>query len=80
VYTKDVDLLEGAAFELLLIDELSRYARPKAAFEYLKREHRGPAKRLGLRFVGRRPLDGLANRDSLLSKIQKSIREFQQRD
>ena len=52
-YTEDVDWLESAAFELLLIDALSRYARPKAAFEYLKREHRGLAKRLGLRFVGR---------------------------
>lgn len=38
-YMADVDWLEAAAFELVLIDALSRYKRIDAAFRWLYENH-----------------------------------------
>lgn len=48
-YVEDVDWLESAAFELLLIDALTYYERIDAAFNYLHREYRALVDKLGLR-------------------------------
>jgi hypothetical protein len=46
-YTKDVDWMESAAFELLLLNRLAANANPVEALRPLFRDHRGLIKRLG---------------------------------
>ncbi|WBQ02082.1 DUF6642 family protein [Kribbella sp. CA-293567] len=50
-FTKDIDWFEGLAFELLLFEALTWYARPSDAEKYLKRTHAAFAERLGFVMV-----------------------------
>lgn len=53
-YVKDVDWLVAAAFELLLIEALTYYARTDAAFKFMNREYAGLVDKLGFRSSWRR--------------------------
>jgi hypothetical protein len=46
-FTKDVEWFESMAFELLLFDALAYFRRPGDACNYMRREHRQLADRLG---------------------------------
>lgn len=48
-YTRDVDWIESAAFELNLIDAVAWYSRIDAVFNHLRRNHGGACERLGFR-------------------------------
>jgi hypothetical protein len=50
-YTKGVDWIEAAAFELNLMYAVTFYAKINAGFRYLERHHGGACERLGLRAV-----------------------------
>jgi hypothetical protein len=50
-YTKDVDWLEAAAFELLLLTRFAANANPVRALKPLYEHHRGFVKRVGFRSV-----------------------------
>jgi hypothetical protein len=50
-YNADVDWLESAAFELLLIQAVTRYKRINAGFEWLERSYGDLVDRLELRYV-----------------------------
>lgn len=50
-YTQDIDWIESAAFELNLLDALGRFQRSDASFRYLRQNHSGMVRRLGLRAV-----------------------------
>lgn len=50
-YTKAIDWMDSAVFDLALIDALTWYERPSFAFKYLERNHEGAFKRLGFRAV-----------------------------
>jgi hypothetical protein len=49
-YTKRVWWVESASFDLNLIEALSLFARPGAAFNYLTREHSQMCQRLGFKY------------------------------
>ena len=53
-YVKDVEWLESAAFELLLIEALTYYERTDAALKFLTREYQTLADKLGFRSSWRR--------------------------
>jgi len=46
-FTEDVDWLESAAFEMLVIDSIASYSRIDAPFKMLEKEHAGFVDRLG---------------------------------
>ena len=48
-FTKDVDWLESAAFELLIIEALTRYRRMDAAENWLRKEYLSTVRRLGFK-------------------------------
>lgn len=48
-YTTVVDWVESAAFDLNLIDAVSRYTRIDGGFKYLYQHHHGACERLGFR-------------------------------
>lgn len=48
-FTRDVDWLESAALDLILLDAIARRRDPSGVREWLVREFRGLADRLGLR-------------------------------
>lgn len=50
-YTQDIDWIESAAFDLNLLDSLGRFQRIDASFRYLRQNHGGMVRRLGLRAV-----------------------------
>ena len=50
-YNKDIDWIESAAFEVLLIDALARYQRIHAANNYLQKDYANLCKRLDFRMV-----------------------------
>jgi hypothetical protein len=50
-FTKSIDWMDGAVFDLALINAVSWYARPSDAFRYLAKNHDGAVKRLGFRAV-----------------------------
>lgn len=52
-YTKDVDWMESSAFDLLLLDALSRYEQLRPAENWLRRTYPDLVNRLGLTFVHR---------------------------
>lgn len=54
-YRGDIDWLESAAFELLLLESLTYYQRPDAMRNYLEGEHKQFCERLGLVFHYGRP-------------------------
>ncbi len=48
-FSKDVDWMDAAAFDLSLLEAVTRYSRPSDAFRHLKRNHDGSVRRLGFR-------------------------------
>ena len=52
-YTKEIDWLESAAFDLTLIDYLITYTRPADRFQKLQKDHRQTWRRLGFRAMWR---------------------------
>ena len=54
-YTKDVDWLESAAFEMLLLSRFAANADPVSALKPLYRHHRGLIRRLGFASVPKVP-------------------------
>ena len=51
VYRVDVDWIESAAFEVLLIDSLSHYKRVDAAYNWMKKNYPGMCRRLKFKMV-----------------------------
>lgn len=49
-YTRSVDWIESASFDLNLIEALTRYARPGAAFNHLERNHDKVCERVGFKW------------------------------
>ncbi|MCZ4552223.1 DUF6642 family protein [Gordonia rubripertincta] len=50
-YTRDIDWVEGAAFELLLVQKLSWATNMKPAFDWLNREYPDLTRKLGFRMA-----------------------------
>ena len=50
-YRSDVDWIESAAFEVLLIDSLSHYKRVDAAYNWMKKNYPGMCRRLKFKMV-----------------------------